>query len=183
MHPDKSADAEFDFAEFDTKTRAELGAKMPLLDMRTGLPKRHPDGTAITISLLGRQSEAFRETLHKVQQRRAADRLATDRYPESETERREREDREFLIACTVDWSFKVMDGQPFPCSPVNIRKLWNDPRFRTVAETAIAFIMADANFLALSPNGSANSPATSSSSAAPFPTTAAASATYSEATA
>jgi hypothetical protein len=183
-HPDAAeSDVEFDVAEMDTLTRSVEGVKMPLVDIRTGLPKRHRDGSPVTITLQGRQSAAFRDTLHQIQQKRAADRANNAEKPvESETERREREDRLFLIACTVDWSFKSMDRLPFPCTPANVRKFWHDPRFRTVSENAIAFIMADANFLAASAANSGNTQDTSSSSAVLFPRAPVVSATYSEAT-
>lgn len=172
--PAEPTDFDFDIAEFDTHTLAETGMKMPLLDLRTGLPRRRRDGVPVTITLLGRQSDAFRDTLHKIQTARVTDRLNTDKPVESDAQRREREDRDFLIACTADWSFTIMDGKPFTCTPGNIRKFWNDRRFRSLHESGIAFIMADANFLAPLPDNLANTPAITSSSPALSPTAAAA---------
>jgi hypothetical protein len=152
----------FDLAEYyDTLTLAEEGIPMTLLNLRTRQPLLNDDGSPVTISLLGQQSKTFRALMGIVQSRRAEIGL---RNQQTDTDQREREDIDFLVACTTDWTIQSLDGQPFPCTMQNIRKLWNDPRFRTLRGIALGFVMNDANFLPPSPSGSEPSPATSSSS-------------------
>jgi len=156
----------FDLAALDTKTLSEQGMPMPIIHPRTRTPIMNEDGTPLTITLLGRHSEAFRETLRASQQGRAD---LTARGIAISDEHREREDINTLVACTRDWTFQVLDGKEFPCTPQNVRKLWNDTRFRGLRETAIGFILSDGNFLRDLPGSSADMPDTSSSSAVAFP--------------
>jgi hypothetical protein len=153
----------FDLAELDTLTCSEAGVPMALINLRTRAPLFDDDGTALTISLAGRHSEMFRDMLKLIQTRRGELR---NRGQEADGEAKEREDVDLLIACTRDWTLKVLDKQPFGCTPANITKLWNDDRFRPLREQAMAFILTDGNFLAPMSSGSGALPATTSSSTA-----------------
>lgn len=156
----------FDLASLDTLTLSEEGMPMPLINPRTRTPIRNEDGTPLTITLLGRHSEAFRETLRNSQQGRAD---LTSRGIAISDEHREREDIATLVACTRDWTLQLLDGKEFPCTPQNVRKLWNDQRFRGLRESAIAFILADGNFLRDLPDTSGDTPDTNSSLAGAYP--------------
>jgi hypothetical protein len=165
----------FDLSEMDTLTLAEAGVPMPILNLRTRTPVVDDDGSAVTITFAGRQSETFREVLKAIQTRRgeAVNRLGVN----IDAETKEREDIDILIACTLAWTIKTLDHQPFPCSPQNIRKLWNDPRFRPLREQAMGFLLNDANFLPQTSGVSDDTPVTSSLSVVPSRTAAAASET------
>ncbi len=156
----------FDLAELDTLTLAEEGVEMPLVNLRTRAPLIDEDGVPLTITLAGRQSETFREILKTIQTRRGELR---NRGQEPDADAKEREDIDILVACTRSWTLKVLDKNPFPATPANIRKLWNDDRFRTIREMAMTFLLQDSNFLAPTSNRSADTPATSSSSAGRSP--------------
>ena len=170
----------FDLAELDTLTLAEQGLPMPLINLRTRAQLIDDDGTPVTITLVGRQSEAFRDALKSIQTKRGELR---NRGQEADSDAKEREDIDILIACTRDWSFKTLDKAPFPCTPQNIRKLWHDNRFRPLRELAMNFLLLDANFLAQTSNESDVTPAISLSSVARSRTTQAPSQTPSKATA
>lgn len=169
----------FDLAELDTLTLAEEGVEMPLLHPRTRAAILDEDGkTPLTITLAGRQSDAFRDVLKAIQSRRGELRI---RGQEQDGDAKEREDIEILVACTRAWTLKMLDKGPFPCTPANVRKLWNDARFRTLRETAMAFLLTDANFLPPPSSASEDTPNTISSYVARFQPEAA-SQTLSEAT-
>jgi hypothetical protein len=160
----------FDFADLDTLTLSERGVDMPLVNLRTRAALIDDDGTPLTITLAGRQSDTFRSSLKSLLSRRAE---AAARNPgTTDTDTKEIDDIEILIACTLGWTFKIFDKQPFPCTPLNIRKLWNDPRFRPQRAQAMDFLLTDANFLALPLAPLLVLPVASSSSTAPSPTTA-----------
>lgn len=142
---------DFDLQQLDTLTLSEVGVAMPIIDMRTNRTMTNEDGSDVSITLLGRQSETFRMTLRQIQKQRQ--KLREERK-EVDAEHLEKEDVITLIACTRDWTIKRLSGQDFPCTPANIRRLWTDSRFRSLREVAIAFIMADANFLPRMATGS-----------------------------
>jgi hypothetical protein len=73
------------------------------------------------------------------------------------------------VLCTKAWTFKILDGKEFPCTQQNIRKLWNDVRFRSLRETAIGFILNDGNFLQDLSGSSGDTPGITSFSPASFP--------------
>jgi hypothetical protein len=52
---------DFDLACIDTLTRSQQCAPMEVINYRTGLPMRHADGTPVTVTLLGRASDVYRE--------------------------------------------------------------------------------------------------------------------------
>jgi hypothetical protein len=154
-------DDDFDLLQFDTLTLAETGVPMPLIDLRNNQVMRNKDGSEVTITLMGRHSTTFRETLVKIQERRSE--LISQRKP-IDTAQREKEDIATLIACTRDWTIRQLGRQEFPCTAANIRRLWSDERFRSLREIAMAFILGDANFLAPTSSNSSDMLGTNSSS-------------------
>lgn len=153
----------FDIIELDTKTLGDQGLPMPLLHLRTRDPLLDSDGKSVTITLHGRQSDIFRDVMKQIQEAGAAYRLREGTNPPAEYS--EQEDVKLLIACTKDWSFTDLAGEPFPCTPGNIRRFWNDGRFRSIRTAALTFIMNDANFLAEPKRVSGDTRGTNSSSA------------------
>lgn len=145
----------FDIASIGLE-RTESGSPWPLLHPKTKAPLLNPDKTPITITLLGQYSEAFREDRRQCQIARGEfvdvavknDPKLVDKTIPLPRDFLERWDTSLLVACTTDWSFTSMDGQPFPCTMANAARFWADSRFWRFREPAVAFIMEDGNFLA-----------------------------------
>ena len=139
----------FDIACLDTLTASQTGAAMPVVNLRTGIPYRLDDDkkTPVTITLLGRASDAYRAKQRVLQERRA-DRQA--RGIILSPEEVGQEDAELLTICTVGWTIEQLDGQPFPFSAANAALLWSDPRFVALRGRAIQFLIDDGNFLPIS---------------------------------
>ncbi len=134
----------FDISKLETLTRSEEGVAMKVIHPRSREPVLGEDGKVITITLLGKNSDAARMAM-----RRAADR-STERAMrgmKSTPEERERDDAEFLAACTKSWDFTQMDGEDFPCTNSNAVRLFSDPRFRWLREQAFSFVMDEGNYL------------------------------------
>jgi len=153
--------ADFDLLQLDTLTLAEQGVAMPIIDLRTNRVMINDDGSEVTITLLGRHSEVFRTTTRQIQEKRLEMRQEGKTV---DADHLEKEDIITLIACTRNWTIKKLGPEEFPCTPPNIRRLWTDKRFRSLRETAIAFIMGDANFLPKTERGSSDLLASSSPS-------------------
>lgn len=140
----------FDIGRLETLTKSEQGVKMELIHPVSMSQVLRADSAPVTITLLGANSEAFREAQRQVQDRRAA-RVAKGAKTSSDDVRSE--DFHILMACTVDWTFDQLDGQPFPYSRDNCRKFWSDRRFDWIFRAAIIFIVQEGNFLADSSGG------------------------------
>lgn len=134
----------FDISQLDTLSRAEEGVAMNVIHPRTKEPVKGSDGEAVTITLLGKNSDTARATLRRIGDR------ATERAfrgIKSTPEDRERDDIEFLVAVTKAWTLSEMDGEAFPCNPRNAERLWGDARFRWLRDQAIAFVTDEGNYL------------------------------------
>lgn len=162
-------------------TRTETGSPFRLFHPGTQMPLLDEDGKQISILLLGQYSVPFQEMNRKVQ-------LARAKYFAREAERAriinegktnpddlvepeplskqalDADDTDELVACTVGWTIKTLDGRPFLFSEENARKLWTDKGFSYWREPAIRFILADGNFLAEGSTSSSDTPGTSSGS-------------------
>ncbi|WP_029311616.1 hypothetical protein [Acidiphilium angustum] len=154
----------FDLAQLDTYSLSEAGVPMELIHPGTLAPITDDDGDIVSVSLRGRNSDVYRAAMRKVQQRRTERRARNLIQTEDETRA---DDYEVIAACTVGWTLKVLDGQPFPCTPENVRRLWADRRFSWLFEQASQFIVTDANFLATARPVSSGTPSTNSTDAAP----------------
>jgi hypothetical protein len=134
----------FDLAALDTRTKSEAGMPMTLISPKTLSPILNDAGEPVTITLRGRNSAAYKAVFRTIQQRsrERANRGITPTDDEQRTD-----EAEFVSACTVAWTFTDLDGAPFPCTPENIHKLWNDPRFTWILEQATRFAANDGNFI------------------------------------
>lgn len=134
----------FDIGKIRSSDYAALseGGFMPFRGSN-GLPLTD-DGKTVGVVLRGRNS---REGLAAVRRNGNA-RLADARAGrlEASVERNEQEFAAVLAACTVSWTFDQLDGEPFPCTLENARRLWTDDRFRSDRERAEEFVSSDANF-------------------------------------
>jgi hypothetical protein len=135
----------FDLATLETSTKSELGVPLEVIHPRTQTPVLNDAGEPITITLLGRNSEAYLEEERRMRERRQERlsrgiKLVQDDF--------DRDEAMLLTAATTAWMFDQMDGQPFPCNRQNAMRLWSDKRFRWLRERAIRFVVEDGNFLA-----------------------------------
>ncbi len=135
----------FDFAVLDVASLADEGVDMPVPHPKTGAPMLDSDDRLVTIRVHGQHSQAVREARRKIQQRRleATKRGQTDYTPED----RERDDLDVLAAAVSGWSFDTLDGQPFPYSEANVRKLLGDRRFANSKGAIAEFLNQDGHFM------------------------------------
>ncbi len=134
----------FDIASIETLTLSEEGVPMNVIHPKTKQALKDEEGKLITITLLGKNSDTARAAIRK-QADRASERA--QRGMISTPEDRDRNDAEFLAACTTAWTFAQLDGSPFPCNTQNALKFWSDQRFRPLREQALGFIMEDGNYV------------------------------------
>jgi len=158
----------FDLASLDTRAASSEGRPLVLLN-RSRQPLTNDDGTEVSISFFGQNSDQFRRNLRSQQEAR---RVLADQGKAVTGDFLDREQVDTLIACTASWNFDELDGAPFPCSPQNVVKFWNDPRFVQLHAQAISFILDASNFLPASAGSppSSDTAGSSSSSLARFPT-------------
>jgi len=149
----------FDIALFDTRSRSESGVDFPILNPKSGLPFLDNEGKPVTITLLGRNSDAFR-SVQREAQKREADRQARGVVRDDEEQRREVFD--YLVAITKGWSFDALSGEPFAFNPANVRRLWIDGRWEWLRTQMFNHCLQEGNFLALPLPGSSGGPSNSS---------------------
>jgi hypothetical protein len=134
----------FDLASLDTRTRSEAGVPLTLVHPKTRGPVTRADGSVVTVTLLGRCSDTHRDKSRELAERTAE--MASRGIRQSRDER-EADDAELLVACTKGWTIDKMDGQDFPYSPENARRLWTDTRFLWLRDQAVNHVLTDGNFL------------------------------------
>lgn len=134
----------FDVAKLDAATGADKGSLLTVTHPGTKQPALDDDGKPITLRLFGGYSRQAEEARSVNAEKRADLMLAGIKVPR---EVQEGWNADFLAACTGDWSFDQLDGQPFPYSPDNAKRLWRDRRFGALAEQALTFIAQPANFM------------------------------------
>ena len=134
----------FDIASLDTLTLSERGVPMTVVNPKTAMPVLDTAGKPVVIMLKGRAADAFETTQEAIRQARG-DRAA--RGIISSTAEIKEEDVRLLCALTMGWTIEQIDGQDFPFSPENARRLWSDPRWPWLKERAIQFAQGDGNFL------------------------------------
>lgn len=135
------------------------GAKISITHPRTGL------ATGIVISVLGSDSEAYRNLLRKQQNRRleaAAKNRGMRKGSTVTAEALEEESLDLLIACTVGWEtvekdakgadvsrpeIEMDEGEWLPCTPENARRVYADPGLAWLREQVDAEIADRSNFL------------------------------------
>ncbi len=120
-------------AKIDTKSAANEGAKMEVRDA-AGVPLTKPDGTPITITLLGRDSDTFVKQENANTNRR----LAQGPRLKLTAEALKAEAIGLLARCTVAWDFDE------PCTYETATELYT--RFPAIKEQADEFIADRANF-------------------------------------
>lgn len=135
----------FDIAQLDTRTRAISGVDMPIVHPRSGAPILRSDGSPVTIRFLGPASDARKAISKEVTKRRLDMEARGIQYSDDDWTR---DSQEILSNVTIGWTIEMFDGQAFPYSPDNARRLWADQRWLWLRQTAMTFINQEANFLA-----------------------------------
>lgn len=120
-------------AKIDTKTAANEGAKMEVRDA-AGVPLTKADGTPITITLLGRDSDAFVQQENRNTNRR----LQQGPRVKLTAEALKAEAINLLARCTKAWDFDE------PCNVDTATELYT--RFPAIKDQADEFIAERANF-------------------------------------
>lgn len=134
----------FDLASLDSRTRSVAGVRFKVRDPRTATPMRNSVGEEVFVLLHGRNSPIFEQLQQQANDARAA-RAAAGIELSSEELRQERVD--YVAGCTSGWNIEQLDGQPFPYSPENAKRMWADKRFSWLLNEAWAFVINEANFL------------------------------------
>lgn len=138
-----------DLSTLDTSATAEAGAKMEVQHPTTGAVLTSTDGSAVTITLAGQDSELFRKADRKISNRRLNTTAAGQRI-KLNAEGIDNDSLERLVACTISWSGVGFGGSDKECAPDNAREVYKKlPWLREQAET---FISDRANFLKASPS-------------------------------
>ena len=135
----------FDIDVLDVATGADEGATMQLTHPKTAEVLRDSDGNPVTMTLFGMNSERVR-TLARAQQQRRLDAMKRGKRGMNPDEL-EADNVDILTAATGGWSFDTLGGQPFPYSEANARKLYSDPRFKSIRQQVDQFIADDGNFM------------------------------------
>jgi len=137
-----------DLAMFDTKTVADLGFDLDINDIRTGAP------SGFRIRVLGIDSQPMQDQMQRYQDQ-IMERLKQNARSSSTPEEIEAKSLERLLIATVGWSENTMlDGQPFPFSRDNAKKLYTDPRVPHIREQVERGIVNRVNFLRANGSGS-----------------------------
>lgn len=131
-----------DLANLDTTTASETGAVMEVRHPVTGEVLRHDDGSAQTITLIGKDSDRFLK-LARIQSDKRIQATVRSRQP-ALTASVEKDDIELLVNATLDWNI-VMGGQKPKAEAKNYREAYS--KFRWLREQVDEFVGNRSNFL------------------------------------
>lgn len=133
-----------DLAQLDTTPVANEGVKLELRGPDDA-PLRKSDGSPITITVLGKDSDAF------VRQSNAnANRYLNQKgRAKLSAEALKGEGISLLAKCTVDWDGIMVEGETLDCTYDNAVKLYD--RFAFIREQVDEFIGDRSNFSKASP--------------------------------
>lgn len=126
-----------DLSNFNTVPAANAGAPMTVRDP-SGAPIVAADGSPVTITLRGRDSEVFLQTERKIIDRRVS-------HGGSSAAAREQDGIDLLAKCTVSWCGIVVEGEELECTEANARRVYRD--FRFIRDQADAFIGDRSHFM------------------------------------
>ena len=124
-----------DLSQFDVKAASEKGAVLHLKHPMTG-EKLFDGGTAVTITVIGRDSPSVQAVMKEIERRKA----------KGEDIDRHEEGLELLCCVVKEWSGIEFEGQPMECNKANARKLFNDPRTEWIGEQVGPFALSRRNF-------------------------------------
>ena len=136
-----------DLSTLDTSDLANQGAVMELRSPTDGSPVLEDDGTPVTITLLGADSDI----LTSVSNRQANRYLKNQARMNVTAELARSNEIEYLSKATVAWVGIGLDGETLACTTENAATLYR--RFPWALDQARAFVADRANFLKASPKG------------------------------
>lgn len=136
-----------DLSELNTAGVADQGYELTIAHPKTGAP------TSMKITLLGADSEAYREKSNAFQRARV-DRMNKSRRMAVSPEEIEAEGTELLVAVTTGWSGFTLDGAELPYSVANVRRVYGHPGWRWLREQVDQAVGDRANFLPKSASAS-----------------------------
>jgi len=129
-----------DLSQLDTRAGAEAGFALRIL---------HPisqEPLDIVITVRGEDSDAYQEGVQQILRQREAV-LARTKEKDLSFEQKAAMTVDLLSVATMGWEGITWDGQPFPYSPENARKLYAHPGFKWLRQQVDAAIGDRANFL------------------------------------
>lgn len=143
-------------ADLNMSPAANRGAVLTLLHPVDRTPLKQADGSVLTITLLGRDSDEFIKAERRA--RKAARESILKRMPYSPAD----EDRQAnigLAACTLAWNGIPtawlteggVDETPAPFTPDNAAQLYGNPGVGWLRDQVDEFITERANFLKAAP--------------------------------
>lgn len=133
-----------DLDNLNTTANAEAGATMEVSHPATGAPLTQQDGSPITVTLAGQDSDRYRAADRRIANKRLAASSNGQRLKLT-AEGIEADSLQRLVACTVGWNGVQWGGEPKDCTPENAREAYT--RLPWLREQAEAFIADRANFL------------------------------------
>lgn len=138
-----------DLSALDTTASSEKGAVLELLHPTSGAVLTQSDGSKVTITLAGEDSERYRRATRASIDRRLKAQQSGRRL-QLYAEEMENDAIERLVAVTISWSGIGMGEGDLPFSADAARALYR--KLPWVREQAEAFVLDRANFLKASPS-------------------------------
>lgn len=138
-------------AALNLSTAANEGRPLHLLHPGDRTPLKTADGEPVTITLRGRDSEAFIKAQYEARERTLEAVAQQTRLTGAD---QDMSTAETLAACTVSWAGipqgwidGTLDESPAPFSEAAARKLYANPGVRWLREQADAFVGKRSNFV------------------------------------
>jgi len=124
-----------DFSTIDLAKASDKGAECHLNDPVYGTPLYTEDGKKVTITVLGRDSKAFREALSMVSEREV-----TKNTPDTA----EANAIDILVECITGWDNIIWNKEPLEFTEENVRMFLT--KFPPIRQQLDAFLSKRANF-------------------------------------
>lgn len=156
-----------DLSDLNVNKGANEGFEYHVLHPSDNTPLYTDNGEPITITVLGRYSDAYIRANKNSGNRRlsAASRSRGGRASVTMDEI-EGDATEIMVACVTSWKNITVDGQVLECNPKNVRRVIMDDRFRWLREQIDEAINTDSNFMRKSKTNSSEKKETEESAQA-----------------
>lgn len=122
---------------------------VPASDGKPAVPAKQ--AVPLTFTLLGRWAGICQTKSDEITARADARPAGA---PAQSPEEMIADNAEYLSVAIRRWTLTHLDGQPYPCTVENARKLLTDPRFSWLRSQLLTFHRNDGNFLAVPTAGS-----------------------------
>lgn len=139
-------------AQLNISTAANRGATLTILHPDDRVPLKQADGSPVTITVLGKDSDEFVRAERKARQQTREAMMRRQKYSAADEDR---QGDAALAACTTGWSGipaawlepGATDEAAAPFSIENAQKLYGNPGVRWLREQVDEFVGDRANFL------------------------------------